>query len=261
MNVGSCPGGLMLKMVPSILLKSPNNSTLIPRCASMWKTVATDWKLVNPSKQHACIFCLRDIRWPGLMGWVRADRSYLYPAHCSHLRCWKWQIQHQKSSCRVASVDGRARTPQHRSPRGGWGLTSCLASDRHRAVVPPITAWATGLHWQDRGVFWVRAIGTANPPGPSGRLNWWGRRPGPGGVHLTGPPPALRDASPPPVCRSRPSPESQNSLGCSPPAGRRKQKTWVKVCEWPPTLATFYEHSLTVCHFPSLSLVPPATVT
>ena len=37
-NISSCPGALMLRMVPSILLKSPQNSALTTRSASMGKT-------------------------------------------------------------------------------------------------------------------------------------------------------------------------------------------------------------------------------
>lgn len=70
--------------------------------------------------------------------WVLPDRSDLQ-THYSHLSCWKWQIQHQKSSCQVASVGSRARGPRRPSPRGRWGLTSCLASGSHPTVVPPIT--------------------------------------------------------------------------------------------------------------------------
>lgn len=54
-NISSCPGALMLKMVPSILLKSPHNSALTPRSASMGKT-AEEKK--NSSKKHAHFFSI-----------------------------------------------------------------------------------------------------------------------------------------------------------------------------------------------------------
>ena len=64
-------------------------------------------------------------------------------AQCIHLRCWKWQIQCQRSSCQVGCFDSRATAPPRPPPRGCWGLASCLRAHSHPSAAQTTARNAT----------------------------------------------------------------------------------------------------------------------
>lgn len=133
LNISLFPGAMRLIMVPSILLKFPQNSTLTASSATGKSAKEKKTHKIYTLKQY---FLLRYNS--GLLenvlfyeGVLALAYIFYNQAQCSHLRRWNRKIQCQRSSCQAARCHCMAISYPPLPPRGHWGLASSLPAHSH----------------------------------------------------------------------------------------------------------------------------------